>query len=380
MFLYLSQGYKIEDHPGHHDALMRLREEGEIGDFINLPYLGYAKEHGYDELWHEILTLCETHPITVVYFQYFHHPRNQDPRDCMEKLRGLPSHPTLVSSSGDGLSVGWLLPYYPASFKQCASVSDLVFSTQMGPASEAIQSWGAKYVILLPNSMCQVRFFSTAIDLPSHQFDFDVSFIGSRNTGRLPISRNFWLGRERSELVRRLDQRYGKRLGLFGHGWNGLPSWQGPTAFKDIQNTFRRGRVCVDANPYSQYDYYSSNRPFFAIASGVPTVMLSVPRLDTILKPDWHCYYAHDVSSVIAQCDRLLNSDPAGLYKQSAQAAQDISRRHTQYHRMKFLVQTCKKYQNNGGTLSPQSLEFPYFADSVNIENEFPHCFLSGHK
>ena len=46
--LYLSQGYKISDHPGYHDACLKLHNEGFIDEYLNIPFYGYAQEHGWE--------------------------------------------------------------------------------------------------------------------------------------------------------------------------------------------------------------------------------------------------------------------------------------------------------------------------------------------
>ena len=116
--LFLSQGQKVEDHPGHHDALIRLQTEGVLDGFTNLPYLGFAKNHGYKALWTEILRLAGVSRADVVYFQHYHHPENEDPQGCIHNLRELPSRPVIISSSGDPTSVGLLSPFYPGFFRQ----------------------------------------------------------------------------------------------------------------------------------------------------------------------------------------------------------------------------------------------------------------------
>jgi len=45
--LYLSQGYKISDHPGYHDACLKLHNEGFIDEYLNIPFYGYAQEHAW---------------------------------------------------------------------------------------------------------------------------------------------------------------------------------------------------------------------------------------------------------------------------------------------------------------------------------------------
>jgi hypothetical protein len=174
--------------------------------------------------------------------------------------------------------------------------------------------------------------------------------------------------------VKALSERYGTRFGLFGHGWKGLASNQGPTPFDQQQNTYRRGRVVVGGTPYSVSDYYASNRPFFSIASGVPTIELSVPRLDRILRDQEHCYFSQSIDEIISQCDFLLRSDPVELYAKAAGAATYIAAHHTQYHRMKFQLETATRYRQNGNRLD---VEFPFFLPEVDLIDEAKYALRS---
>lgn len=56
---FLSQGHKVGDHPGYNDALVKLKSEGFISDFLNLPFFGYAKEHSWDGFYNEVVRLCK---------------------------------------------------------------------------------------------------------------------------------------------------------------------------------------------------------------------------------------------------------------------------------------------------------------------------------
>lgn len=156
------------------------------------------------------------------------------------------------------------------------------------------------------------------------------------------------------------------RFGLFGNGWD-LPCAQGPTPFNEQQNTFRRGRVLVGGNPYSFSDYYSSNRIFFEISSGIPTVELEVPRLDTFLKDKVDCYIERDAEAVIERCNLLLKEDPYELYSKAALAGKRIALNHTQYHRMKFKIDTVKRYIKNNRKLD---VDFPFFLPEIELEKE----------
>jgi len=274
--LFLSQGTKIEDHPGWHDALVKLKEEGEITDFLNIPYFGYAEKFGWEAFYKYVVKLCEEENYDLVYFHYFHRKGKPSPTICIKTLLNLPNRPIIITSSGDGFSDNWMKPNYPDDFKEVSRLADITFSTQMGKAADKMIKWGATNIVYTPNSMCQVRFKANEIDLSKHKFDFDIVFIGSKNTSRNPLSRNWIEANKRTKLVKLLRKKYGDRFGLFGNNWSNNIS-QGPIHFNKQQDAFKRGRVIVGANPFSHSDYYSSNRVFFEISSGIPTIELGVP-------------------------------------------------------------------------------------------------------
>ena len=366
--LFLSQGKQISDHPGWHNALEILKEEGKITDFLNIPYFGYAEKHGWQKFYEHVVEITKKEKFDLVYFHYFHKQGKPSPRKCIASLQQLKSRPIVITSCGDGFSDNWMLPDYPDDFKEVSKYADITFSTQMGKAADKMIRWGARNVVFTPNSMCQVRFKAQKVDLRSHKFDFDVVFVGSNNGNRLfnPISKRWYGAQKRNQLVRSLYKRYGKKFGLFGNGWS-YSCAQGPTPFNEQQSTFRRGKIVVGGNPYSYSDYYSSNRLFFEVASGIPTVELSVPRLDKVLRHNDHVYFAKDINSLIKTIDKLLDSDPVELYKKAANAAKYIEEKHTQYHRMKFKIDTVKRYRENNFKLD---VVFPFFLPEVDLKEE----------
>jgi len=364
--LFLSQGEEIQDHLGWNDALEKLKNEGEIDDFLNVPYFGFAKKHGWDKFYDEVINLCKTEDFNIVYFHYFHKKGTPSPKNCIAILKALKKPPLVLLSSGDGFSDNWMNPDYPDNFKEASRYADITFSTQMGKAADKMKKWGAKNIVYTPHSMCQVRFNAEQIEVKHHNFDFDVVFVGSNNKSRNPLSRNFYVGIKRKRMVNALYKRFGMRFGLFGNGWD-LPCAQGFAPFKEQQKTFQRGRVLVGGNPYSNSDYYSSNRTFFEISSGIPTVELFVNRLDKVLRDGEHCHFGNTIEDIVKKCEDILSQDPKTTYLKSGAAAKYIEQNHTQYHRMKFKVNTAKNFIKNDGHLK---VDFPFFLKEVDLKNE----------
>lgn len=370
--LFLSQGRTINDHPGWNDALEKLKQEHEVDDFINIPYLGYAEKYGWDAFYSYVVQICKSEDVHVVYFHYFHSNEIPSPRKCIEELVALPNRPIVITSSGDPFSDNSMMPDYPTSFKEASRLADITFSTQMGKAADKMIQWGTKNVVYTPNSMCQIRFQAHKIEPETHNFDFDVVFVGNNNNLRYPnlINKHWWGAKHRNDLVKALDRHYGKQFGLFGKGWN-YGSSQGPTPFSEQQKTFQRGRILVGGNPYSYSDYYSSNRVFFEVASGIPTVELITPRFDHVLRNNEHVYFVSDIQQLLKKVDFLLESDPITLYSKAAEAAKYIEQNHTQYHRMKFKIDTVKRYIANNNQLD---VHFPFFLPEINVNEEMQYA------
>lgn len=346
--LFLSQGRKPEDHPGYHAAMVRLLSERTVSFYHNLPYIGFSEQYGFDALWDEVFRQAKEHEADVVYFQYFHRKANDDPSGCIARLRALPWSPTIAVSCGDAFSSNWMWPHFPDSLKACTAHSDLTFSTQMGRCGDLMIQWGAKNIVLLPHALCQVRF---SAEICANQTDrkepFDLVWVGSKRRQKPNVwNRIFWNGRKRAKIVKLFTKRYGSRFGLFGHRWEGNPSWQGYVPFAEQQDAFRQGRIFVDAipDPFGEM-YYTSDRPFFALASGVPVVLFEKPGLDRIFRRNEHAYYVKDEAGLIATCDQLLEADPSDLHKKAAETAAYIGAKHTQYHRMQFVVETVRQYR-----------------------------------
>jgi len=366
--LFLSQGRKTAEHPGWEYSLEKLQKEGFIEAFLNLPWVGYGENLGFDALYRHVIELVKAEHFDVVYFHYFHNGGRPSPELCIRELKTLNPAPVVLSSCGDPFNNDWRPPYFPIEFQGASRMADITFATQMGQGARIMLRWGARRVILSPNSLCPVRFKAHVVDPKTHKFDFDVVMVGSCNGGGLnPFNAFFWRARERTRLVHALSEHFGNRFGIFGRGWGNLVGAQGPCAFDAQQQMMQRGRVVVGGNPYTDSDYYSSNRLFFEVASGIPTVELRVNRLDKIVRDGDQVYFADGIDGVIANVERLLKEDPIALYNKSAAAAKEMMERHTQYHRMKFKLACALEYMRHGQSFSPP---FDFFLPEVDTASE----------
>ncbi len=371
--LFLSQGQKIDDHPGWHDALERLTNEGFIDGFKNIPFFGYAQEKGWEGFYNEVIRSCKEESFDLVYFHHFHGGRsiNVSPRECIEKILQLKQRPIVITSVGDLFSYNWMMPYYPDHFKEASKLADITFSTQIGRSAEKMMKWGAKNIVLSPLGICQKR-FKAYERFHNGNYMFDIIFLGSKgNLLRVnPISKAWWTNIKRTKVVKQLHNSFLDRFGLFGYNWNFQYS-QGPISFDAQQEIFQKGRFAIDAPALFCSDYYTSNRHLLQIASGVPTIMFEVPRIKNIYRENEHCYYISKNEDLVERINQLMKLDYDELIFKANMAAKYVFDKHTQYHRMKFKIDTAKRYKENDYILN---VEFPFFLPEINLHEEMKYA------
>lgn len=328
----------VRDHPGHYDGFERLVREGALQNHAAIPFRGVAEAQGWEVLWRRAEQTARATEADAVFLQFFHEPMS-DPAVGISRLRALPQRPTVFSSLGDPF--GRWDHRVPPQFRRASALSDVTFLTGMGHVARQLERAGARNLVLMPNGCCQVRFSAAPAPWPP-QPDFDVAFVGSRIRSCNPAGHFFWTARRRRQLVEALSRRYGVRFGLFGHGWEGNPSWQGPILFDKQQEAYRRSAVIVGGMPHGDHDYYQSNRVFIAIASAVPLVDYWVNGVERILSPGLDWWLARSIPEMIAACDRLLALPPSDRHALGMRARQRILASHTQYDRCRQMLEIVR--------------------------------------
>ena len=277
-----------------------------------------------------------------------------------------------MSTLGDPFRNGYLgRPSVPRSFLQAAQRSDLVMLTSMGVLADYVARYTRAPILLSPNGACQVRFAEISATAPPAAPEFDVVFIGSRNASRNPLRPYHAFARRRERLVDALSRRFGSRFAVFGHGWEGRPSAQGPVPFDQQAEAARRGRVVVGGVPYSTARYYTSNRPFIQMTSGVPLVDSFVPGVETLFRPEEHWILA-DEHHLVSAVERVLEMGDERRSAIGQAAAAYVLSRHTQAHRVASLVENARRLadaRRSGGRPAPY---LPYFLSDVDTAPREP--------
>ncbi len=375
--LFLLQGKEPKDQIGFHQAFERMVQSGQLETYHALPYLTYGQpppEH-WPRLHAAALDIIRVEDIDILFLQYFH-AEMADPRPFVAKARKVNPRLLVVTSCGDGFG-RWLHPL-PLSLRQASSVADLTFSTSMGYMADTLVRSGARNVVLMPNGVCQERF---TLNMPeSRDPDFDVIFIGSGNGGRNPFTPLSRAGRKRRAMIQALERRYGTRFAVFGSGWDGHSSWQGPVPFDDQHKAMWQSRLQVGGFPGSYATYYTSNRAYIAIASGVPLLDCNVPRVDKLMEPHRHWVPYRDIPEMLQLIDKMLNRPQEDLDSMGAEARDFALGSHTHAHRVREVIdiaRSVKEARVLGRTAPPPLLRC--FHPRADPAQELPWAVRNWH-
>ncbi|MBP1626366.1 MAG: hypothetical protein H6Q00_841 [Holophagaceae bacterium] len=373
----LLQGLRPEDQLGHHRAFEGLVVQGRLEDYRAVHYRtdGPPPKGHWPSLYAKVLNALGERPADILLLQYFHGDID-DPRPFIDEVRRLNAHTIVVVSCGDPFGRWFQRP--PRSLVQAASVSDLTLLTSMGYMADILIGRGARNLVLMPNGLCQERFGGPLPERGS--LDFDLVFIGSNNSGRNPFNPISCCGRKRREMIRVLEARYGKRFGLFGGGWDGHASWQGPIPFLEQINTARRSRIQIGGFPGSYAPYYTSNRFYTAMASGIPLLDFAVERVDRLAEPFVHWIPYGEIPSLVKAVDLALDRSSTELDEMGACARSYVLGRHTHVQRAEAMVgiaQGLVEARRRGHTLPPPKLRC--FHENVDPELELPWAVRNWH-
>ena len=330
------------DQPGYFDGFERLVAEGALDAHVAIPFYSVAAKKGWAGLWEEAEQIAKRMEADAVFLQFFH-AAMPDPTEGIQRLKNLPSCPTVFTSLGD--PYGRWTNRVPMSFRVASALADVSFLTGMGSIARQLRGWGSRNLVLMPNGCCQVR-FSSRPGKELREPEFDVAFIGSHIPSRNPLGHFYWTSWKRAKFVEACTRRYGRRFGLFGRGWNGNTSWQGPVPYASQHDVYRRCAVVLGGVPNASHDYYTSDRVFVAVASGIPFVDYWVNGVERLLVPGRDWWLARNQEEMFSSCNRLLEMPNEERIRLGEAAREQVLAHHTQYHRCKEMISIVKNIRD----------------------------------
>jgi hypothetical protein len=333
---------KVASYPDISDSLARMVADGFLREGKVLPVDPTDMATSEDHAWARIIEYVDRRRTEIVILHHFHSRALADPRNAIEQIRTLSHRPIVALTNGDAFFNGVFRPSFPKMFLQAAQAVDLVFSTSMGVTADYLIKHSSAPIALLPHGVCQARFQPPSICALVDKPEFSVTFIGSNNRPRNPLKSYHWFARQRERMIRLFSAHFGRRFAVFGHGWEGFDSWQGPVPFAQQQAACRRSELVIGGIPFSKARYYASDRAFNQIASGVPFLDLAVDGIDRLLRQGEHWHLAGSVQELLDRCDELLCTDRTERQEFGRQAAQFAFREHSVEARCRSLIATLR--------------------------------------
>lgn len=362
----------VNSYPDIVDSLARLASDGTVRSGQTLAVEQSGDSDTQIRAWQRVHDHVKAHETDIVILHHFHSPDLIDPRPYIRRLKAQSHRPVVALTNGDAFFNGFFRPSFPRMFIQASQGVDVVFSTSMGVSADVIAAHTDVPVSLLPHGVCQLRFANPPL-APGGPRDFEVVFIGSNNRPRNFLKSYHWYARRREHLVRRLSDRFGTGFAVFGHGWEGVEGWHGPVAFPEQQAACLRANVVVGGVPFSPARYYTSDRAFIQIASGVPFVDLSVDGLDILLRDGEHWRLAANVDQLLDRCDELLTESPDERARFGAQASSYVLAHHSIEARCRSIVATMQGFRHALLTgVDPPAPDTSFLLPDTDVGKELP--------
>lgn len=379
--LFLSQGASVEDHIDFDIGFRNAKSGGKRVEFRNVPYKGYAVEHGWDGFYHEVLRQNEDFRPDVVFFHFFHSGGDTGIADCCRELRVAANKPLIFGSSGDLFNIGWLNRFgktLPRSLIDLSVNADATFLTCMGGTANFLAKKGSKNIVFVPHAFLP-HSFSDWETIPVNCKKHAISMVGSKSSmiTRCPLMAvpNAY---KRSRVVGMLRRRFGQEFSIFGNGWPSSIS-SGSISYFDQVRLFAESRAVVDSPAPLKEVYYGSDRPFFILGSGSPLVHFHTPRFEKMLRPDEHAFYCYRLRDVVPVCERITNLPINVLAEHARKIRIFVKERHLLDHRIDTILSVAEAIiAHRRGEFSAiealRAVRMHHFLPEIDLEAEYEHC------
>jgi len=198
----------------------------------------------------------------------------------------------------------------PPEFRATAAAADVSFSVGASHQLRLLQAAGSKDARWTP-SVFNPRVFG--VRKIAKRRDLDIVMIANESSSRLPF-KSIPGSRRRSELVRALTQRFGKRFAVYGRGWRG-PSARGPLDYSDQEEAIQSAWISTGWDHYTAESKFFSDRLPIALASGTVHVTSSHPGYSDIFAKDLgFIYHERSVRHIVKRIERLFSSCDDGAF------------------------------------------------------------------
>ena len=292
-------------------ALEKMCQDGRLAAYSAYSFYYEALvRRSWDEMLTCLLQTATDFQPTAIFWEQT--DAGRVPVEYLRSLKSLASNPVIAQRTGDSY---WKPPKAMVDVGREVDITFLTGSTLIPDFERA----GCRGVRLLPERLDTVRF---GCDPPSlGEPEFDVVMIAG-------FYRQLWFRQfpgqtERIKLAKAFQRQYGKRFGLFGPGWHGYESWQGPIPYDRQHDIMRRSKLVLGNNNW-RHAHYFSDRLLNALSSGIPTLYRRFPGCEEYFQHARHLWYFDDRQDAIERAEEILSlpdSDRQSIAREGAKLA-----------------------------------------------------------
>jgi len=331
--LYIPNEGFIGDQVAPRDAFEKLHKENILDDYRAFSFLVVAKELGsWDKMLTSLLEYAENYQPTLILWELQTYGRVK--KNFVWKLRKLKSNPIITQRTGDSY---WKPPRNMVEFGTEIDATFLTGTTLI-PEFEKL---GCRNVLYLGERLDTVRFGKPYAQNPNPEFDV----IMIANFYNQWWFRKFPGQKDREELVKSFSAYFGKKFGLFGHGWRNNPCWQGVIPYSEQQVYMQNSRLILGVNNWHHNHYYS-DRLLISLSSGVPVLYKYFNGADDYFKDKTHIWYFGNNSDALNTAVKILET-PEEIINSICRNAFNLTvEEHSCIHRAKEFLELVERYIN----------------------------------
>ena len=333
--LYLPYEKQLGSQSAFRNAFYYLKETNEITEFNIYPFLIRARDlSSWETMQKELIDVVQSYQPDFIFWEI--HGAGYINKKTIEKIYSINKEVYICQWNGDIRSKP--IP----EMVELGKMIDLTYIS----ASEQIEEYRSKGVN-------NVRFFphfidgwdTNEIDKPLPQTrDFYASMIASVVPPWRLLKRKLMPGQwERINLAIRLKRKFGKKFGLFGPNWHYyVKSSEGRLPFNEQFNVIRNSYCIVGTNNFNNYLHYMSDRPFIAMATGVPHINREVPGIEDFFKNGEHCLFFSKPKQAVNITKKVIENPEYYEKNVGRKGRELVFEKHTVLRRVELMLNDYK--------------------------------------
>jgi ASC-1-like (ASCH) protein len=354
--LYLPYEKQLGTQSAFRNAFYYLNKTNEISEFNIYPFLIRARElSSWEDMQRELIEVVQFHQPDFIFWEI--HGAGYINKKTIEKIYSINKAVYICQWNGDIRSKP--IPEMVALGK----LIDVTYLSGSGQIEE-YRNNGIKNVRFFPHFIDSFDRKEVDKPLPKER-DYYVTMIASIVKPWRLVKPKVMPGQfERIRLAITLKKKFGKNFGLFGPNWHYyVKSPEGRLPFNKQFEVIRNSYCSIGTNNFNSISHYMSDRPFIAMATGVPHVNREIPGMADFFENGKHCLFFKNPKEGRKQVEKILEN-PQYYEKHTGKKGRElIFQKHTALNRVRLMINDYLTYKKQTKTEEIQFPDYDFFLD-----------------